>query len=455
MSDPGLQRQFLAAVAEGDSRLVRELATAGVDVNLPIAGPEGETPLIRAITLEKSELVQLLIELGADVNFPAKGAHSWTPLMFAHDQPDIIRTLIAAGADVNARIRPNSSLPFQNEATVRHEGETALHLAAAAGNAEAVRALLNAGAQVEAIAHNGLAPLDYAIRLGSVTDAALALIEAGAKLTPERLDSMHSSAHSTDSDLVDFPVLTPDIHPDSPGAGLVQNQEHGNGSAAPRCPNCHTLLYSRKARVCGSCGAPVPAEMVMTDEEARALGHQRQWAQDLADKFGPPDPTRRSAASPAQANKSVPGRISPEELLARISCASEFKARPRPAFWLYVIGYGILLLAVAFLTVHVTLLPPATLPIAVGVFVLACWRSWTRASPICPQCHQNIRLCAASYCHVCGQPLRSNRCAACGVGETWLSFFQPYLGGGFRWITYCPGCGVLLEARMRRGLARH
>src|SRR5437870_4258579 len=210
MPDSAIQRKFLSALARGDAAGIRELAAAGADVNVPIGNPGGETPLIRAITAGELSLVRVLLQSAADVNLPCKGPRCWTPLMFAHDDPPILRELAVAGADVNARTTAHSIRSPSGAVKLLPGGETALHLAAAAGNAQAVRVLLQAGAEVEARAQNGRAPLDYALRLGSATEAGEALVEAGAQLTPQRLEVMHAAAHSPDSDLIAFPWVTED-----------------------------------------------------------------------------------------------------------------------------------------------------------------------------------------------------------------------------------------------------
>ena len=34
-----------------------------------------------------------------------------------------------------------------------------------------------------------------------------------------------------------------------------------------RCPNCHSLIYSRKNKICGVCEKPLPKELLMSDAE--------------------------------------------------------------------------------------------------------------------------------------------------------------------------------------------
>ena len=75
-----------------------------------------------------------------------------------------IRTLLAAGADVDA---------------ADASGFTPLHVAAAQGHADAVKALLAAGADIEAVTDKGHTPLHAAAWVGQV-DVVAALLAAGA-----------------------------------------------------------------------------------------------------------------------------------------------------------------------------------------------------------------------------------------------------------------------------------
>jgi hypothetical protein len=39
-----------------------------------------------------------------------------------------------------------------------------------------------------------------------------------------------------------------------------------------RCPACNSVIYSRRARLCGVCSAPVPEELRITGEQAKKIG---------------------------------------------------------------------------------------------------------------------------------------------------------------------------------------
>ena len=468
MTEPAKQRAFWSALGKNDCAQLRELAAEGADVNQAISNSGGETPLIRAIAAGDVGLVRLLLELGADVNLPCAEGKSWTPLMFAVDNPELLCELLAAGADVNARSRSDlSGGPFGGLA-LRVGGETALHLAAAVGNVESVKTLLQAGAEVEARAGDGSAPLDYAIRQGSITKAAEALVAAGADLTPKRLELMHAAAHRPDSDVLTFSTAAESaaISPGkqattmtSQAALLGRRSESEPPPEEWRCPACHALIYSLKSKVCGQCGALLPPELVLTAQQSAALHEQRRWARDLADKFDGLAPALRVRPSSGPAKPGPSGepaqRFSPQELLRHVSCVDDFRRRARPTFWLYVGAYGFLFGLCGLLAVQVNVLSPGVLLLTISLFVLACALAWHRTSPICPNCRQNIRYCAAGFCHVCGAPLRYGRCSECGVDESWKGFLlrRSRLRGNYRWIKFCPGCGVELGSKVVRWLA--
>ncbi len=387
--------------------------------------------------------------------------------MFAHDKPEILPALIAAGVDLEARTTPDWIRAASGRLIQRPGGETALHLAAGTGKAEAVRLLLRADANFEAVADNGHTPLDYALRLGTVTEASEALVEAGAKLTPERLELMHAAAHRPDSDLIAFPFASEQggdglVHPGDPPKerqGAIRRPPPQPSSPETlqkptefRCPSCHALIYSRKAKLCGQCGAQLPSELRLSDAQAQALDDQRSWARELADKFAtgnaPAGVTSLHSTHPALEQGTS---LSPETLLRRVSCASEFRHRDRPAFWLYVTGYALFFLTLFIVPWRMRLFPPGAALFVAGGFFVLCLRAWIYASPICPNCKQNIILCPAEYCHVCGEPLKHGRCLGCGVDDSWTSFLNPYAGAGnYRWMTFCPGCGVRLDSKIMR-----
>lgn len=64
------------------------------------------------------------------------------------------------------------------------------------------------------------------------------------------------------------------------------------------CPNCQRILYNRRLKNCGFCGAPILEELRFTPEESAALERkaaeleasrrQRQLAQEATPVVNPP-----------------------------------------------------------------------------------------------------------------------------------------------------------------------
>ena len=150
---------------------------------------DGATPLHLAALSRDTAAIRTLIEAGADVN--AVNGQGKTPLNLlavfpAKENAAVVPVLIEAGADVNAR---------------DEGGNTPLHLAVfPANNAAVVRALIEAGADVNA-ERGGFTPLRFAaIWEDTDTDIVSALIEAGAVEDARRDTLMQATAVRPDSE---------------------------------------------------------------------------------------------------------------------------------------------------------------------------------------------------------------------------------------------------------------
>jgi ankyrin repeat protein len=138
-----MSAELMQAARSGDSAQIRQLLEAGADPNW--VGEGGETALMAAARGGHLEAVQSLLAAGADVN--AKDADEWTALFKAAYNHEldcgfapVVKALVDAGADVNAHI---------------FYGLTPLMLAAGGGEAAVCEVLLNAGAEVKAANDGG------------------------------------------------------------------------------------------------------------------------------------------------------------------------------------------------------------------------------------------------------------------------------------------------------------
>jgi len=140
MRDDGTDCLFLAAAA-GNAAMIRLLAKAGCKVNA--VNSDGDTPLLAASLRGSLAAVQALVDCGADLNAAAKNRYGMTPLTMAASQRasnekqncvGILRYLISQGAKLDV---PDGT------------GNTAIMLAAKAGAAENIRALVAGGVDLK------------------------------------------------------------------------------------------------------------------------------------------------------------------------------------------------------------------------------------------------------------------------------------------------------------------
>jgi ankyrin repeat protein len=171
------QSALFYAIQYGRTRATRALIAAGVDVNA--AGAYCVTPLVSAITRSRVRAIRMLIAAGANVN-ATYGGMTWTPLIFSirniykksNADTLVLRALITAGADVNA---------------VDEHGYTPLMHAVIVGCMYHVRALLAAGAHIDTVDNNGYTLLMHSC-VYSHSHISRALIELGVDVNARNND---------------------------------------------------------------------------------------------------------------------------------------------------------------------------------------------------------------------------------------------------------------------------
>ena len=203
--DGGLTPLSMAAT-NGSAAMIQALVQAGADPNSRFV--HGTTPLMLAAASGRGNAVQTLLDNGADVN-AREEAHGQTAAMFAaaENRAGVIKILAAHGADLKiatnvvklevARLDDNGNpLPARggdstvNGGNTTMGGMTALLFAARDGRLDAVRALLEAGADVNQIcAGDRTSPLVIAVSNGHY-EVGKYLVEHGANPNLGNVDGL-------------------------------------------------------------------------------------------------------------------------------------------------------------------------------------------------------------------------------------------------------------------------
>jgi ankyrin repeat protein len=186
------------AVKHADTAAVRSLLQKHVDV--AGAGVDGTTALHWAAERAEADIVKLLIRAGANVD--AANRYGMTPLLLAAQSGSVatVEALLAGGADANralaegetpimmaARagsddvIRLLAARGGRVDAQESWHGQTAMMWAAAEGHAGAIKMLAGLGASPTTRTDGGFTPLLFAVRAGKL-EAVRVLLELGADI---------------------------------------------------------------------------------------------------------------------------------------------------------------------------------------------------------------------------------------------------------------------------------
>jgi ankyrin repeat protein len=170
---------FLFAVRAGHVDAARALLDVGADINAPL--PDGMSPLVLAVFNAHYELAAFLLDRGADPNADAQG---WTALHQVAwsrrpnrgfnlpgaaptgnlDSLDLVRRLVARGANVNAR---QTKEPRDgNRNMLDRIGSTPFLQAAKTADVPLMRVLLDSGADPSIPTENGTTALMVAAGVG-------------------------------------------------------------------------------------------------------------------------------------------------------------------------------------------------------------------------------------------------------------------------------------------------
>ena len=179
----GITPLWLAAT-NGSAPVARMLLKAGAKAGATL--PHGETALMAAARTGEPETIQLLIEAGADPN-AHETSQGETALRWAaaENHPEAIRTLIKGGAkpDLHAKALDLAPMKWMQvgmvDTILPRGGFTAIMYAARQDAKDAVRALAESGADLNAQDADGATALQLAI-INQHYDLAGLLLEKGA-----------------------------------------------------------------------------------------------------------------------------------------------------------------------------------------------------------------------------------------------------------------------------------
>jgi ankyrin repeat protein len=214
--------RFAEAIDAGDLAAVKAIVQEGNAPDSPLEqGDEVLTPLYRAAGRGRTDIVRYLIAQGADLNFRGR---EWghTPLSEAASRgfDDVVEVLLKAGADPKVKDRNGYTafaiavLGGQVEAAellLKHSdvnaadnyGNTLLMAATTTGQTEAIRWLVEKGALVDKVSqleYGGRTALVSAAEVGAV-ESARVLLELGANPRLRMKDGSTALSHARASSM--------------------------------------------------------------------------------------------------------------------------------------------------------------------------------------------------------------------------------------------------------------
>lgn len=189
-ADPGERTWLLRqALRAGDVDHALALLAAGADVLAPAwpDEPEQRCALIIAAAMNDSRPLRAMLAAGIDVNHAEQGM---TPLLAAtrgsyYGRPETVLALVANGADARARCS---------------ERRTPLHHAALSVDPAVTATLLDAGAELDAVDGEGHTPLSLACSVGNAAVVRLCLERHAALAPAGAMPALAAAAQAREGD---------------------------------------------------------------------------------------------------------------------------------------------------------------------------------------------------------------------------------------------------------------
>jgi ankyrin repeat protein len=172
-----IRRMFEAGANPNRATLYPTPGTLG-NIRLNPA-PTGSSPFHIAANSHNWALVRLMAGHGADPNLVRKDGHTPFTVAVAANDLEIVKDLVACGANLNARYNPVDLVPDKSEAIARpRKDQTIMHIAAVAQAYSVVEYLFNHGVPLDTKNADGETPLALAENM-EIFDERLAMQGTG------------------------------------------------------------------------------------------------------------------------------------------------------------------------------------------------------------------------------------------------------------------------------------